>query len=323
MHTRLLRQRGFSLIELMVTTVLGLLIVAAIMGVLLTSNRNYNQDERFSRLQENGRFAVHFLAQDISMAAFWGNLVNPSSVNTINADCGVTLNSGASITMLDNATDPNATFDCIANLEFEAATDVIFINRVQGVSRTEGELTADDNNRVFLVTNGNSGQLKQYDGSNGPAAGESAWRYVPRIYYIKKQNNAGEDIPTLYRKTLNTAIPPTFIDEELVEGIENIQIQFGIDSNADTVPDAYVTAPTAAQLAQAVTARIHVLARGLTADNIHVDTKVYNLGEGDYKPYAPTGADNPGTQKPTDVYRRVYSSTVVLRNVINLAALER
>ena len=46
------RQRGLSLVELMRSIVLGLLIVAAVIGVYLESKRNYAAEEEVARIQE-------------------------------------------------------------------------------------------------------------------------------------------------------------------------------------------------------------------------------------------------------------------------------
>ena len=62
--------RGFSLIELMVSLVIGLFIVAGIAQVFLGGRAASNLQQRLGDLQENGRFAMYFLQHDIRMAGF-------------------------------------------------------------------------------------------------------------------------------------------------------------------------------------------------------------------------------------------------------------
>ena len=90
----------------------------------------------------------------------------------------------------------------------------------------------------------------------------------------------------------------------LVEGVENLQVEFGVDTDEDGVPNRYIAAPTAAQLQHAVAVKIHLLLRSIGTLPGHRDDKTYRLGV----------KALPATH---DAYlRRVLSSTVLLRNHI-------
>lgn len=64
--------RGFSLVELMVAITIGLLVMAAIVTVMVSSKKNYTVQDSLARLQENARFAVDFIARDLRMAGYFG-----------------------------------------------------------------------------------------------------------------------------------------------------------------------------------------------------------------------------------------------------------
>ncbi len=64
-------QLGLTLVELLVALVLGLLLSAITVQSYLSTKTTYRMTEGVSRIQENGRFAVHFLADHIRRA---GNL---------------------------------------------------------------------------------------------------------------------------------------------------------------------------------------------------------------------------------------------------------
>jgi type IV pilus assembly protein PilW len=66
---RVSRQNGFSLIELMISLVLGLVVVAAAGGVFLSNKRIYGATETTGRIQENQRAAFELMARDIREAA--------------------------------------------------------------------------------------------------------------------------------------------------------------------------------------------------------------------------------------------------------------
>jgi len=61
-------QRGFTLIELMVALLLGLLVVAAAGSIFLSNRRVYGSTEAINRIQENQRAAFEILARDIREA---------------------------------------------------------------------------------------------------------------------------------------------------------------------------------------------------------------------------------------------------------------
>lgn len=64
--------RGFSLIELMVAMLIGSIVLIAVSQVFITSKSTHQLEEGLARVQENGRFALEFLAQDIRMAGYAG-----------------------------------------------------------------------------------------------------------------------------------------------------------------------------------------------------------------------------------------------------------
>lgn len=67
---RFYKQQGMSLIELMIALVLGLLLIAGILQLFLGVTQTFRQNETLSRIQENGRFSLDFIAQDIRSAGY-------------------------------------------------------------------------------------------------------------------------------------------------------------------------------------------------------------------------------------------------------------
>ncbi len=66
------RAAGISLIELMVSIVVGLLLLAGAVQILASSRKNAEATDYSARLQENARFALHFLSYDLRMAGYFG-----------------------------------------------------------------------------------------------------------------------------------------------------------------------------------------------------------------------------------------------------------
>ena len=100
---------------------------------------------------------------------------------------------------------------------------------------------------------------------------------------------------------------PTDIDSNaqvLIEGIENLQLQYGIDNDQNGSPDTYSTAPAAVvDWSNVVAIRVNLLARSLEPDPSYQDTQSYDLGG------VTIAAKN-------DYYRRrVFSQVVRLINI--------
>ena len=79
------KQHGFSIVELLVAMTIGLLVMAGVGTVFLKSKQTYKVQEEFSRLQENGRFALDYMARFVRGAGYSGCASSISEMtNTLN-----------------------------------------------------------------------------------------------------------------------------------------------------------------------------------------------------------------------------------------------
>lgn len=67
-----IRQRGLSLVEVMVAMGIGLLLIAGVTQLFIGSNQNFIVKESVSRIQEDVRFAMDRFQRDLRMAGFQG-----------------------------------------------------------------------------------------------------------------------------------------------------------------------------------------------------------------------------------------------------------
>lgn len=72
------RSRGFSMVELMVALVLGLILMAGVISVYTTNKKSYSLNIALGQVQESGRFAFNYLEPPIRMAGFFGCAHNPA-----------------------------------------------------------------------------------------------------------------------------------------------------------------------------------------------------------------------------------------------------
>ena len=66
------KQAGLSLIELMISITLGLILMAGVVQMFVSSKTVFTTQQSMSRIQETGRLAIEFLSRDIRMAGFYG-----------------------------------------------------------------------------------------------------------------------------------------------------------------------------------------------------------------------------------------------------------
>jgi type IV pilus assembly protein PilW len=79
------RQRGVTLIELMISVVLAMVLMAGAIQVFIANRTTYAFNEGLSRLQENARFALDYIANDVRMTGYVGCLANLGVNNNLNA----------------------------------------------------------------------------------------------------------------------------------------------------------------------------------------------------------------------------------------------
>ncbi len=323
------RHTGFSLIELMIAMLLGILIMAGLVNLFLQSKRSFNQNESIARMQEDARFALEMIVTDLSMAGMLADLLTPQGIGfdttlALGVDCGPggfpnwafsMINLAGDYAMMesvDNSTSAtaNAAHSCIAAGDIKPGTDILTIKRVAG--RAE---PAPEAGRVYLRTNGTAGLLFTEPVSAAPPiivpVPFNDWEYLPVIYYVQNFAFApGDGIPTLCRKALSPAGGASSMTTEcLARGVEDLQVEYGIDTDADGSANVYLAAPLASQMSQAVSAKIYLLMRSENSDIAYLNDKVYTLSNA--PPFFPN--DN--------FYRRTFSTTVGIRNLRNLNRL--
>lgn len=366
-----LRQRGFSLVELMIASTLGLLILTTMITVFVSTSQTRNEVDKSSRQIENGRFGVEMLREDIQLAAFYGDYFPTSSITWTTPDpCATIYNNmgftagnlpvgiqGYPDTVSSGAgTEPT----CLTNRK--AGTDILVIRRVSTASlkidadengTADTNLTTESGASGGTVASLGSGYYFQasncadtpteaaYVMSKVPAdfvlhtvkpAGTPAScmngglapvrQYMVRIYYIatcKDCSGGGDGIPTLKLVELTPAAAVCSTDltvscgsmttTPISEGIENLQFEYGIDTNNDGVPDSYSTTPATADWQNVVGVKIFLLARNTEITGDYVDTKTYSL--------ASDGTALTGTPFNDRYKRHVYAATARAINIGN------
>ena len=75
------KQRGVTLVELMIAMLLSMVLAAAIISVFVNNNHSFKQDENIGRMQDDARHALREIAFYMTMAGFYADLHIPSTVS--------------------------------------------------------------------------------------------------------------------------------------------------------------------------------------------------------------------------------------------------
>lgn len=127
------RSGGFTLIELMIAMLLGLVIVGSVMGVMLANRRTNRTTEGLSQVQESARTAYELLAHDLRQADGNGCLSSETvPENVLNAAAGLWWQNWVGIRAYNSTqTDPAVAIGTAVG-ERVAGTDSIRVQSIDG-----------------------------------------------------------------------------------------------------------------------------------------------------------------------------------------------
>ena len=315
-------QTGFSMVELMVAMVLGLLLTAAVLQTFISLKKTYEFQSEFSRIQENGRFAIEFLSKDIRNADFWG--CNGSGLGTIQNHLNNTASSAYSFAQgvdgSNGAAGANTALDSPDTLILRGAGD-FGVNVVDVPATPSADLKVSDgsgleeeqivlvsdcsNGEIFQITNDpTTGGTSNFDNvvhnTGGTEVPGNATKTFQKIYGTDAQVFSAKHIS--YTVAAGTSGENVLLrnGDEIVEGIENFQVLYGEDTDSDGSPNYYVPADQVSDMDDVISIQVLLLIRSLR-DNL-TDT--------------PQGVSyNGATLLPSDRrIRKVFSTRVALRN---------
>ena len=312
-------QAGLTMVELLVALAIGSFLIIGSVQVYNQSRQAFVINESIARVQETAQFAMDTIEADLRMASNWGRnsralAVEGRSLNgnanpnrlAAPADCGADW--ALDLAMTVDGDNNSWTLDCDPTGGLQPNSDMLTVRRA---SVAPAPLEA---GRLQIQTTRIQGQL--FDDGIIPAtfspADSTTHNLLVNTYYVAANSTLIPGVPTLRRKTLTMVGGVQQItDQEVAPGIENLQIQFGIDVNEDNTVDRYVNPgdpiydPNAVGYvpgARVMTARIWLIVRGVSIENGLQDNRNYAPGD------VVLGV-------PSDKYRRMQvSKTILMRN---------
>jgi len=314
-----IKQKGITLIELMVAMAVSSVIMLGVSNIYFSSKKGYVVNDEFARIQENGRYAVEVLTSDIRNAGYFG-CASGQGLGTVENDLktgntqpwnfetglmgyeasGTDINETKAITPetaatnVDNwATAAGLTSSTLAiSVKPDAAlagiaidgSDILVIRTTDGLGLTlangnSGSANFDvvdvagsgvsgncangicDEDIIFVsdcdqsiifqasnVINGPAGVFKlvhSKDNTLVPGNKSAAWN---KKYDFPKGAELMKSITKTYFVGLSNNMPHLFVRENagnpvpVIEGIENMQLLYGVDTSGDGVANQFFSA---------------------------------------------------------------------------------
>jgi type IV pilus assembly protein PilW len=361
--------RGLSLVELMVALTIGSILIVGALYMYDQGRSSFALNERIARLQDDGRYVISVIEPDLELAGYYGFTNLPDTVRFVRGgDPNLVISTATAMrqqpVLVGDPTPtavpdlPGSAHACGRNFAVDVLTPVQGSNDVFAVGPAPtacaplsgaraGTDTLTLRRAATAVAEPEAGRLQIYasrlrsrtshllfaDGNEpGPLdADNRVHNLIVRTYYISQSSVGRPGLPALRVKTLTSSGgQPVFDDEEVMPGVEDLQVQFGIDTgdynndgiidpgadmNRDGIPESdgratrYVN-PDFADLGryQIVSVRLWVRVRAEQAEQGFRDIRPYRYASVDY---TPSGAEQN--------FRRVLMSrTITLRNARTL-----
>ncbi len=340
-------QNGISMVEVLVALVISLFLLGGIIQVYIANKASYSFSNAISRIQENGRYSIDTMAQELRMAGFTGCAVTDpddeaamdSLVNNLNPagagfdavggdilskpplEGGVEnggLNGSDSFTLRGpepsniNVLPPYGSTSAqifVTQPHGLQDDDIVVISNCRGADLFQISNISTSNGT--LVHNTGVGSPGNYNPDNcvggnahclSQTYGADATVYkIQEVIYSIAPGASGE--PALWKSVKG-------VNLELVEGIEQMQLLYGVDTNGDQHPNQYMTGDLISDVKtdpinwyDVMSVRLMLLVRSESAFVVEApQTLTYN------------GAT---ANAPDRRLRQVFTTTIALRNRVS------
>lgn len=314
-----IRNAGLTLIEMMVTLLIGAFLMIGVVSIFSQSRTAFRTNDTIARMQENVRYALNTMQPDIRMAGNWG-MHSVAALVTVPAGVTARCPSGAVVPSLLDPTlgieVSNGTYNanrlCPAFGAFQPGTDVLVVRHASGAP------TAPTNTVIQMLSSRVSSTV--FSTGAAPAAvvcpaaptetvirTACAYDWETHAYYVSSSSSLGANVPSLRRKTLVNGV---LQDQELIAGVENFQVQLGVDTDNNDTVDRYtntvgLVTPGSANFipaAKVLAVRVWLMFRAEQIEVGFVDGATYS--------YASVA-----NFAPADRFRRaLVSKTILIRN---------
>lgn len=307
------RERGFTLVELMVSLVVSSLVVLAATAFFISSTRARDTQDAASLLQDNARFLTEIITRNIQQVGYQ-NYIHGTAGAAGRREVLPAPDGEPDIRGYNNTAAGPSSTDVTANGEHDRSSNRInnsdtLVLRFQGssMSTTTGSGTA---TATVRVADGSIIDCMGRPQPEPPTPGD-------RVYSIFEVQTGPGGEPELRCKTYNFVSGNADV-QPIIRGVETFQLMYGVDTNADSFVDRWRNAKqvdTANQWSLVRAVRVGIVLR--TPDRVGVVTSAATyrpLGASFSQPVATDPGSSLVIGSNDGRLRQVVTFTVNLRN---------
>ncbi len=300
--------RGFSLVEMMVAMLVGVILLAGVVQIFLGSKLTYRTRDELATLTDNGRFAVELMQRELRMAGYSGcrtlksveptvvangpppfnnaadgilgfddgsGWVNPTGVTRVAGTdvISVTRASGRGIPLTSDMTDTASALQVSSQTSVISDNQLLFVSDCVGADLFRAS-TVTESSGTYTINHTNASNTsnllgRAYSQDKGVIMTMSSNNYFIGV------NAAGEG--SLYRVAQGSGTAT-----ELVRGIQDMQILYAVDTTGDRIADDYIKASAVTDWAVVIGVNIGFLLQ--TEDGVTVDPQAFVFNGADANP---------------------------------------
>ena len=239
------QQQGLSLIELMIAMMIGIFLSVGTATLYFSSQRASLSQSQSSIIEDNGRLALQILTEIIEHTGYVSTNGSPLSGEDRFITSAVTAtNCGGSSNVL---------------------TPTLFATTA---NNTSGD-------SIGIVYMGDDNLNRDCSGSQLPVAcrvGGVGTLNASKIYNYFSVGTNAEGVPVL-----NCAGSRYATKLEIAEGVENLQVLYGVDDDNDNQVDKYINADQVTTWGRIISVQLAILVRSLTPVKNTNESKTYTL----------------------------------------------
>lgn len=278
MRTNCARMRGMSLVEMLLAITLSVMLLAGAISIFMGSKETFNLGEDLSRVQESLRYASTRFINDIAPAGYMGCAksirLNPSTdqrqnniVSTIPLDNSTPvtaeLTDFSRVIIGGESTGPNGSDSLTVHYAMVGTSIPLITDQgavregsnfpISASNPNTGDLESGDNiiisdcyavSAVQLTADPAGGELQHTGSDQDYNFGDTTQAVAaPVIYRLDAVNYQLIQVPDGCADDCTTVLTATRLGEaqqQILDGVEDFQLEYGIDVNGDDVAERYV-----------------------------------------------------------------------------------
>lgn len=306
------KSSGFTLIEWLISCVIGLFLMSGAFSVYVMSKNNTRQLQIYNEMQENGRIAINLLENDLRLAGFLGDLTGQHVRLDKNIQSRVSFNKNhdcqdergdlggtfpatdirgvlrpLTVRHVNNTGVLNNDLSCLSKIKLAPSSDVLVLKRSFG-DVVSSNSSGWDLNRIYLATNAERGIF--FSGVDKAAqsilSDLQIREYQHHIYFIKETSS----IPELRLIQLTDQINAN-LSLPIVQGVERLRILIAVDESTppDGITDKYLPPEQVSSTIWntfAITGvQLFLLIRSLESSPDYVNDQKYQFADGVLPPF--------------------------------------